>query len=1411
MLFFTTFVWFIHIALLITTNAANITNFTDLSTLSHHRLINITTVNVPINASVNVSSPLESVTITMNGSSSGTMLVSRPTKSSSSSITTNISNGLFIQASTVTCPNGADQVQVDVTMGWIGSQNSAQVNSIISLVQGLESDFTNSANGLASIRQNGELVCGAFAGLMVSNPGFASTLLSDAISNLQSQGIPNTKYWEGTAESGEPMKGFGLVCDTTGNLAKVQATLRGWSQGDTFSGQTGSVTSTDTICYVAYASRKTGDGEGSSIFGPCNTGTISSGGTASSACNNLAGEDLTAYNPSLDLSALLAGEHICCSIGTNPDVCGANGATFYQNIVVGWWGTDNVQNSVVNQLVENVQTNFVTGENQRTFSYQSSDGVICAAWYGAKFDNVGMANVFTQNALNYIKSNGIANTRYFEYNDASGDPTLSLGLVCDTTNNENAVQTAVKRWSQGDPSDIGQGTLTWSSQPLCVLGAPHTGNYQATEIGTCLYERVASGQTPEQTCSNLPAYDVEEFNPNANYSDLSVNQPLCCSAGVMPNFMPQPHSDGSCYNYTVQSGDSCASIMAEYWPLTEDDLMEYNKNTFNWLGCTNGHPWVGDNICLSEGTPPRPTVNPEAECGPQAPGDLYNTSCPLDTCCSMYGFCGYTSAYCDVTSSLTGAPGTTGCLSNCGYGSLSDTNNGSDKTIAYWIDDGTLDALDIDGVYDTIVYAFMSVNSDLSLNTSSVLNSDFMYLSTSKKVVSIGGWDFSTDPSTYQVFRDMVQSSNIDAVSTSISAFINDNDLDGIDLDWEYPGEPDIPGIPADPVSDATQYYQLIKAIKSKLNDGKTLSLTIPASYWYLRPYPLHDIDPYVDYYEIMTYDLHGQWDYSNQWDGGNHVSCHTNMTETLEVLRLVSKAGLDVGKIYVGIASYARSFEVSTSGCYEIGCTFTGPSSGATPGEYTDVPGILSFDDISYIQANDQVNDIYNDTESQCTIMLYNNNQWAAWSSDNNQRAQEFAEYGFAGTSLWVSNYEAYTGGFNSSADTYAEETDYLGYVVYTDLFNCSGIDITEQSQFSSVDPLCLMYAWSTYLINLGSNVANNIENLMNSDTYQENFIAYKDYLNETLRVNYTTWLINHPQYFACDGTCTCDIPGSAVCGVGNTEPCASLPTNTVNGPMVIVPTGGGSPPPNCARLSLEIDNWHIINSTDAFDSLSDALNMTITMNNIVTYADTSFEYIDETAAFANLVNTDGFNIDNLVIDPLTAMTPQNISDIRSLISTARGNLSNTFPSTVLNSLIPITLFATVSDTATNINIIGGDIRAQEYKEREEMIVDIIFGIFGVALGFLSPVESAISEAILASLQTLVDFEISGSLDPSDLVNLGFGIFSDSLGFIRDIGSIERASDDIAGILTDSNTFDKLQSSIYFTKLTKDVYKQCA
>ncbi|KAK1149031.1 hypothetical protein N8T08_007708 [Aspergillus melleus] len=291
------------------------------------------------------------------------------------------------------------------------------------------------------------------------------------------------------------------------------------------------------------------------------------------------------------------------------------------------------------------------------------------------------------------------------------------------------------------------------------------------------------------------------------------------------------------------------------------------------------------------------------------------------------------------------------------------------------------------------------------------------------RVLSFGGWSFSTEVDSFPIFREGVTDANRELFATNVAKFIVDNDLEGVDFDWEYPGAPDIPGIPAGDERDGERYLQFLKLVRKKLPPSKTLAIAAPASFWYLKGFPIAEISKVVDYIVYMTYDLHGQWDYGNKYSTsgcseGDCLRSHVNLTETTSALSMITKAGVSADKIIVGLASYGRSFKMTKPGCTGPMCRFVGPDSGAAKGECTDTAGYISDAEIYRILDKDNSAKTHYDKSSDSNILVYGSTEWVAFMDEHTRssRTDHYQGLNMGGTTDWAVDLQAF--GFSGGKD---------------------------------------------------------------------------------------------------------------------------------------------------------------------------------------------------------------------------------------------------------------------------------------------------------------------------------------------------------------------------------------------------------
>lgn len=324
--------------------------------------------------------------------------------------------------------------------------------------------------------------------------------------------------------------------------------------------------------------------------------------------------------------------------------------------------------------------------------------------------------------------------------------------------------------------------------------------------------------------------------------------------------------------------------------------------------------------------------------------------CPLNGCCSEFGFCGTAEGF------YGGGGGDEVKRPSC---SVSDTP--VDRVIGYYEAWSTAergyygmspDAIP-PGYYTHINFAFASIDPDtFELIPGSYQADDFMRRIQGIKLIqpdikiwiAVGGWRFNDPGPTAMTFSEIAASTEAqDAFISSLIKIMNTYSFDGLDLDWKYPAAEDRGGRDEDIKNFVSFMERMRKTLDDKGMKKKGLSLTLPSSYWYLKYFDIQKLEKSVDWFNIMSYDLHGSWDLDNEFTGP-WVNSHTNLTEIQMTLDLLWRNSIDPDKVVMGMSFYSRSFALADSGCSEPGCVVV---SGGHAGEYSQTTGVLLHPEI--------------------------------------------------------------------------------------------------------------------------------------------------------------------------------------------------------------------------------------------------------------------------------------------------------------------------------------------------------------------------------------------------------------------------------------------------------------------------------
>ena len=179
-------------------------------------------------------------------------------------------------------------------------------------------------------------------------------------------------------------------------------------------------------------------------------------------------------------------------------------------------------------------------------------------------------------------------------------------------------------------------------------------------------------------------------------------------------------------------------------------------------------------------------------------------------------------------------------------------------------------------------------------------------------LVSVGGWEWSNH------FSDMALTKTSRATFiSSVMTYLDQHHLDGLDIDWEYPGQPGSSNNfrPADKTNFTLLLQELrqnFDAAETKLHRKLYLTIAAGASSSYLAHTEMAKAQLSLDTINLMAYDYYEPGDPGEPT--GNHAPLFTDPADPKKVsadnsVKAFEQAGVPAGKIVLGVPFYGHQW----------------------------------------------------------------------------------------------------------------------------------------------------------------------------------------------------------------------------------------------------------------------------------------------------------------------------------------------------------------------------------------------------------------------------------------------------------------------------------------------------------------------
>lgn len=282
----------------------------------------------------------------------------------------------------------------------------------------------------------------------------------------------------------------------------------------------------------------------------------------------------------------------------------------------------------------------------------------------------------------------------------------------------------------------------------------------------------------------------------------------------------------------------------------------------------------------------------------------------------------------------------------------------------------------------------------------------------------------------------------------SVVEFLNFHNFDGIDIDWEYPGQRD------GRKEDKQNFVRLLKELRRELKPKRYLLTAAVASTKFIsdKSYDIPSLNYLLDFVNVMTYDFYGPW----MNIAGHHSPLYTTAGDQKELsiessIRYWLKAGISRDKLIMGIPTYARSFTLmNRSGDDDEMVNLHPLTSGpGKPGTITKGNGTLSYPEVCLILQQPGTKQYWNHDWN--APFFTTSDQWVGYENQESigLKTEFVREMKLAGAMIWALHLDDVSGSCEGSVKFP------LSYTI-SDGLGIQDIKLPRQPLTDSVDNSC-------------------------------------------------------------------------------------------------------------------------------------------------------------------------------------------------------------------------------------------------------------------------------------------------------------------------------------------------------------------